>query len=187
MARQYSHTQFFRRVPNALLGRYFQKKHKVLKEIAFDQLKETEIKPIFQAFTALPPEQQAEIEAEFQDIDTMACQGGVTALTDEAAFHRDKSFTEDIAKKDSFHGKIMWTFLEHPKYWAGATLFLHSDNISDNSWKKRNDLPNLPPYVEPEYTEQLEKAISNYFYRKQSRGRNCMVEVFRRGVEQANH
>lgn len=180
MARQYSPTHFFRLVPNSLLGRYFQKKRKVLKEIAFDQLKETEIKPIFQAFTALPPEQQAEIEAEFQEIDTMACQGGVAALTDEAAFHRDKSFAEAIATKDSFHSKIMWTFLEHPKYWAGATLFLHSDNISDNSWKKRNDLPNLPPQVEPEYIEQLEQGIRDYFYTKQGRGRNCKVDVFRR-------
>jgi hypothetical protein len=37
MARQYSHTQFFRQVPNALLGRYFQNKHNVLQEIVFDQ------------------------------------------------------------------------------------------------------------------------------------------------------
>jgi hypothetical protein len=180
MARQYSPTQFFRQVPNSLLGQYFQKKRKVLKEINFDQLKETEVEPIFQAFTTLPPEQQAEIEAEFQDIDTMACQGGVTALTDEAGYHRNKSFTEAIAKIDSFHGKVMWTFLEHPKYWTGATLFLHTDNISDNSWKKRNDLPNLPPQVEPKYIEQLEQAISDYFYTKQGRGRNCKVDVFRR-------
>jgi len=39
MARQYSHRQFFRHVPNALLGRYFQEKKNVLHEIAFDELK----------------------------------------------------------------------------------------------------------------------------------------------------
>ena len=55
MACQYSHRQFFRQVPKALIGRYFQEKRNVLKEIAFDQLKETEVEPIFQAFTALPP------------------------------------------------------------------------------------------------------------------------------------
>ena len=180
MARQYSHRQFFRHVPNALLARYFHEKRKVLKEIAFDQFKETEVEPIFQAFTALPPEQQAEIEAEFQEIDGMACPGGVMALTDEADFHQDREFPEAIAKIDGFHGKIMWTFLEHSKYWAGATLFLHSDNISDSLWKKRNDLPHLPPLLEPEDTERLAKYISNYFHKKEGRGRNCMVEVFRR-------
>ena len=123
MARQYSPTQFFRHVPNALLGRYFQKKRKVLKEIDFDKLQKMEFKPIFQAFTALPPELQAKIEAEFQEIDTMACQGGVLALTDEAGFHRNKSFTEAISEINSFHGKVMWTFLEHPKYWTGAVRY----------------------------------------------------------------
>ena len=95
--RQYSHTQFFRRVPNVLLGRYFQEKHNVLQEIAFDELKETEVEPVFQAFTALPSEQQAKIEAELQDIDNMACQGGVTALTDEADFHAANTHTPSFS------------------------------------------------------------------------------------------
>lgn len=74
----------------------------------------------------------------------------------------------------------MWAFLEHPEYWAGATLFLHSDNISDSLWKKRNDLPLLSPHVEPEDIERLEQAISHYFHNREGRGRNCKVEVFRR-------
>lgn len=49
MARQYSRTQFFRRTPNILLGRYFQEKKNVLHEITFDELKENEVEPIFQA------------------------------------------------------------------------------------------------------------------------------------------
>jgi|GEM_PF-2240029 len=56
MARQYSPTQFFRRVPNALLARYFQEKHGVLQEIDFGKLKENDADTIFQAFTALPDE-----------------------------------------------------------------------------------------------------------------------------------
>jgi hypothetical protein len=180
MARQYSPTQFFRRVPNDLLGHYFQNKHNVLQKVSFDDLKETDVDPVFKAFSALPFEQQAEIEAELQDIDNMACQGGVTALTDEADFHGDHAFPEAIAEIDGFHGKVMWVFLEHPSYWAGATLFLHSDNISDNSWKKRNDLPHIPPQVDEENSERLAQAISHYFYKKEGRGRNCKVEVFRR-------
>jgi hypothetical protein len=45
MAGQYSHLQFFRRTPNALLARYFQERHGVLQEIAFDNLKEIEVEP----------------------------------------------------------------------------------------------------------------------------------------------
>ncbi len=184
MAHQYSPTQFFRRVPNVLLGRYFQEKKNVLQKIDFEQLKETEVNPIFHAFIALLPEQQAKIGAEFQDIDTMANQGGVMALTDEANYHNDTKFPEAISKVDGFHGKVMWTFLEYPKYWAGAWLFLHSDNISESLWKKRNDLPHLPPNVNEESTKQLEDALSNYFYSKEGRGRNCKVEVFRRNEKE---
>ena len=91
MARQYSHNQFFRRVPNALLGQYFIEKRGVFQEIVFDELKETEVEPIVQSFMELPSEQQAEFEAQFQGIDTMACQTGVTTLTDEANYHGTKT------------------------------------------------------------------------------------------------
>jgi hypothetical protein len=180
MAGQYSHLQFFRRTPNALLARYFQEKHGVLKDIAFDKLKESEAEPIFQAVTALPDDKQAQIEAECQDVEGMASQGGLTALTDEADFHQDTAFPIAISKIDGFHGAAMWAFLDHPLYWTGATLFLHSDNIAESLWKKRSDLPHLQPHVEDEDTERLEKAISHHFHTKEGRGRNCKVEVFRR-------
>ena len=41
MASQYSHLQFYRSTPAALLGRYFTEKHGVSQEIAFDKLKES--------------------------------------------------------------------------------------------------------------------------------------------------
>ncbi len=180
MAGQYSHLQFFRHTPNALLGRYFHEKHGVLQEIAFDKLKEAEVDPIFQGFTSLPEDKQAQIEAECQDIDAMACQGGVKALADEADFHQDTAFPVAISNIDGFHAAVMWAFLDHTSYWAGATLFLQADNISESLWKKRNDLPHLPPHVEDEDRERLAKAISHHFHTKEGRGRNCKVEIFRR-------
>lgn len=180
MARQYSPTQFFRCVPNALLARYFHEKHGVLMEVEFDKLKKNEVEPMFESYMALPEDKIAAIEAECQDIDAMACQGGITALTDEADFHRDKVFPEAISSIDGYHGKVMWAFLDHVGYWLGATLFLHSDNIAESYWKKRNDLPHMQPYVEKEDTDRLAQAISHFFHSTEGRGRNCKVEVFRR-------
>ena len=148
MARDYSPITFFQRVPNSLLGRYFHEIHGVLREIAFDELAETRksAETIFQAFTALPEGKQAEIEAEFQDIDSMAFQGGVKALIEEATDHPhyDQLFPEAINHYDSGHGKVMWTYLEHRNYWAGATSILYAENIADAFWKKRNDLHHRP-------------------------------------------
>jgi hypothetical protein len=156
MARDFSPTTFFQRTPNALLGRYFHEKHGLLHEIAFDKLEENgkAAEAVFQAFIGLEEEKQAKIEAECQDIESMAHQAGVTALIEEATdFHKNADFPEAINQFDGFHGKVMWAFLEYPSYWAGATSILHAENIPDAFWKKRNDLPHAT------HTRQL-KAIT---------------------------
>lgn len=184
MARDFSPITFFQRTPKALLGRYFQEKYGVLAEIAFDELEENgqTAEAIYEAFSALPEPQQAQIEAECQEIESMAHQAGVTALIDEATdFHKNAGFPEAINQQDSFHGKVMWTFLEYPNYWAGATSNLYAESIPDASWNKRNDLPHVPPHVEPEDTNRLADALSHYFRKKEGRGRHCRVDVYRKG------
>jgi len=94
LAGQYSHKHFFRHVPNHQLAEYFNAKTIEL-NVDFSTLKEKEVDTVFITFTALPEEQQATIEAEFQDIHAMACEGGITALIDEAHFYDNQSFVED--------------------------------------------------------------------------------------------
>ena len=184
MARAFSPITFFQRVPNPLLSRYFHQKQGVLLEVTFDELEETRqsAELIFEASTTLPDDTQAEIEAEFQDIDSMAFQGGVKALIEEATDHPhfNAAFPEAINQHNSDHGKAMWTFLEYREYWAGATSILYAENIADAYWKKRNDLPHITPLVEPEDAERLEKALIRYFRTREGRGRHCQVDVFRR-------
>ena len=156
----------------------------MLEGIAFDELPEKRetAEAVFKAFTALPEPIQAEIEAEFQDIDGMAFQGGVKALIEEATDHPhyDQTFPEAISQYNSDHGKVMWTFLEHQNYWAGATSILYAENIADAFWKKRNDLPKQTPLVELEGAKRLAETLSHYFRTKEGRGRHCKVDVFRR-------
>lgn len=178
MASQYSHLQFFRRVPNSLLGRYFVSRGATL-NIELENLKEADVEPVLAAFLTLSTEQQAEFEAEFQDVHALACEGGIAALVDEADFHADDTFVTDLAEIGGFHAKVMWAFLEKPAYWRGATMFLHADNVSASYWKKRNDLPKLPPHVDDADTEALAAAISELFIRE-GRGKNCKVEPYRR-------
>ena len=85
MARDFSPITFFQRTPNALLGRYFQKKHGVLTEIDFDELAENSqtAETIFQAVSQLPEQKLKQIEAECQEIEDMAHQAGVTALINQ--------------------------------------------------------------------------------------------------------
>ncbi len=179
MANQYSHKQFFRHIPNSQLENYFTSKSIGL-GVNFNEFKEKNVESIFIAFTALPEGQQASIEAEFQDIHAMACEGGITALIDEADFYKDETFVTDISDIEGFHAKVMWAFLEKPRYWLGATMFLHADNVSHSFWKKRNDLPCVSPHVDEPAITTLAKSISEFFHKTEGRGRNCKVEVYRR-------
>lgn len=178
MASQYSHRQFFRRVPNALLARYFDSRGATLNNVLIE-LQETDVEPMLEAFLMLPPEQQAELEAELQEVHALASEGGVAALVDEAEFHEDETFVYELAEVEGFHAKVMWAFIEKPAYWRGATMFLHADNVSASYWKKRNDLPKIPPHVDVKDIEALEVAISQLFIRE-GRGKNCKVEPYRR-------
>ena len=188
MARDYSPTHFFLRVPNHLLGRYFHERQGVLQEVNFASLNENRdaAEAIFQAVLGLDDVQQAQIEAECQEIEGMAFHGGVTALIEEATHypHHDLSFPEAINQFDGEHAKAMWAYLEYPRYWLAATSILHAQNIADSFWKRRNDLPHLPPLVEQADADRLGEALRDYFRNKEGRGRHSKVDVFRRGEKE---
>ena len=188
MARDYSPTHFFLRVPNHLLGPYFHERHGVLQQIDFTKLDENRgaAEAIFQAVLGLDDTKQAQIEAECQEVEGMAFHGGVTALIEEATNfpHNDAAFPEAINQFDGEHAKAMWVYLEHPRYWLAATSILHAQNIADSFWKRRNDLPHLPPLVEQADADRLGEALRNYFRSKEGRGRHSKVDVFRRGEKE---
>lgn len=183
MAAQYSNRHFFRKTPNAYLARYFAARGFQLSTNVGD-LKENDAEALQEALNALDDSQVAAIEADFQDVNALACEGGIAALVDEAGFHGDDTFVAEIAAIDGFHAKAIWAFLSKPNYWRGAAMFLHADNVSPSYWKKRNDLPTLPPQVEQKDILALEKAISGYFFHKEGRGKNCTVEPYRRNQKE---
>lgn len=171
MSSQYQHRQFFRWVPNALLRKYFEAKGIDL-DMEYEKLREADVEPIFSAFIALPETQQSNMEMDFQAINALASDGGTGTLLNEAAFNEDEAFAVEISGIDGYHAKAMWAFLQHPEYWKGASALLHADTVAGRYWKKRNDLPRVPPHVDDEDIQQLEQGISHYFYRNEGRGRN---------------
>ena len=183
MPAQYSNRQFFRKVPNQYLARYFKAKN-IQTEVDIEKLKENDIDALQGILNQLSNNQKTEIEADFQGVNALACEGGAIALADEAYFHGDKDFIQTIQTIEGFHAKAMWAFLEQPRYWQGAARFLHADNVSASYWKKRNDLPHVPPHVEDEDIERLAEAISDFFFSKEGRGENCIVEPYRRNEKE---
>ena len=179
MASQYQHRQFFRRVPNLLLAKYFEAKGIPL-DVDFGKLKETEVEPIFAAFTALPEDTQSAVEVDFQDINALASEGGISALLNQAMFYENLDFQQEIATIDGFHAKAMWAFLHEPDYWQGASSLLHADNVSVRFWKKLSGLPKIPTHIDTSDIQAFEESIGRYFFNAEIRGRNCMVEFYRK-------
>lgn len=178
MAQEYQPRRFFRQVPNHLLQRYFAGR-KVLAEVDFGALKETQVEPIHEEWLKLPEDIRNEMEQDFQDIDELATEGGSKAILDEARWHG-----EDLAKQfaalTGFHEHAFWTILERPKYWAGALAFRHADTVPFSYWRKRKNVPRKPASVDDASIRQLEQKVRDYFHSKQGRGHNCKVDPLKR-------
>ena len=120
MARHYSTRDFFRHMPNALLGRYFAARG-VFAEFDFAAMSETRHDELFAAWLALPDAQRNTMDAEFRDIFEMGCEKGCRAILDEAQWHLAQdadpnatiAFTEMLAALVNHYERAMVTYLDH--------------------------------------------------------------------------
>lgn len=180
MARHYSPRSFFRHAPNAMLKRYFDKKG-VLTQHDFSKVSETKIEPIYQAWLALPDAQRGEMERDFREIDALASEGGVKAIMDEAEWHGE-NLAETLGALEDLHEKAFWVFLERPDYWPAASAFCRADAISSSQWNECRTVSRSPARVDDASISNLVKVLSNHFFNKEGRGKNCTVEPYRRGT-----
>ena len=184
MARHYSTKDFFRQIPNALLQRYFVA-HGLFSEIDFSALSETKPDILFSHWLNLTESQRNSMDAEFRDIFELSCEKGFKAIIDEAQWHlRDDqnglaALIKELAGLANHFERAMVTYLDHHRYWKGATRFYHADTLP--YWRKRNHMRNNPAVVDPDSINELANLIRNYFHHTEGRGNNCVVEPFRRG------
>jgi hypothetical protein len=184
MARQYSTRNFFRQMPNALLARYFLER-RLFEDLDFAAMKETKPEELFAAWLDLQDEQRNERDLELLEIFEMSCDKGFQAIIDEASWHMREtpddltSFVEMLSGLSNHYERAMITFLDHNTFWRGATLFYHADTLS--YWRKRKNLSNRPAAVDEASIQELAMLIRNYFHQTEGRGKNCVVEPFRRG------
>jgi len=184
MARHYSTKDFFRQMPNALLARYFQVR-RLFGDLDFSAMKETKPDELFKAWLALPDTHRNTVDTELRDVFEMSCEKGFRSILDEAAWQlreKHEELAEFVAKMSALpnhYERAMITFLDHNAFWRGATHFYHADTLP--YWRKRKNLPHLPAAVDEASIQQLAALIRNYFHHTEGRGKNCVVEPFRRG------
>jgi hypothetical protein len=171
-------------MPNALLARYF-KAREVFRDTDFAAMKEAKPDELFTAWLELPDVQRKPMDADFRDIFEMSCENGFRAIRDEAEWHlaaepqAHTEFVEKLAALANHYERAMATFLDHAQFWKGATRFYHADTLS--YWRKRKNLPRQPAAVHEAGRQELANLIRTYFHHTEGRGKNCVVETFRRG------
>lgn len=184
MGRQYSTRDFFRQMPNRLLARYFEARG-ALAGLDFAAMKETQTDGLFAAWLELPEGQRNAMDAELREIHALSCEKGWCAIRDEAQwqFRQEPeaftAFMETLSELDGFFERAMVAFLDYRQVWRGATMFYHADTLS--WWRKRKGLPHQEASVHEDGRRALAEGIRDYFHRTEGRGKNCVVETFRRG------
>lgn len=184
MARHYTTREFFRQTPNALLARYFAG-HQALPDVDFSTLRDGRPNELFAAWLLLPEDQRNRMDAECKEIFSLSCEQGWCAIRDEASFHlggepeRFGEFMEELSALPGHAERALVMFLDYGKYWQGATMFFHADSLS--YWRKRKGLPKAEASVHEDGRWELANRIRDYFHRTEGRGKNCVVEAYRRG------
>lgn len=182
MARHFSVPQFFRQMPNKLLDRYFAS-HGLFRDLDFEKMKERDIAKLVDAWEQLPEEKRRELEPQLREIFDLASQRGTLAIVDEAKWRASKqkadpALVDKLANMMSHVERAMTVFLDHPDFWKGAMRFYRADTLS--RWKKRSGFPTKPACLDRSVRPVLAADIGKWFRESQGRGRNCVVEVFRR-------
>ncbi len=177
MSRNYSPKTFLRQTPNHILKEYFGRE-KLLEDIDFDTLGETNIDPVFQAIEKLSNEQQNQIEADFRHINEMAYEKGIMVLIEEASsvFH-NINLLPVFEPMKNYYEKAFWVFLNHPSIFETSCDLAYMDSLG--SWSSRKVGAGLVPAVAEEDKLALAAAVSE-FYKKQGRGDRCHVDNYLR-------
>lgn len=179
MSRVFNLPTVLRQVPNRLLRQFFAKQQVALPGVYWNELRERDIQPILEALQAINPASLLVVEAELRSVFEMGCEGGVQALQESAAALGDHDLIERLPAEDTAYGQAMWVWLNHPDYFARATLLYQVDQLT--WWRKRNDLPSSSARRDSATLEQLRHNVSRLLLREQGRGRLCSVEVLERG------
>ena len=93
MAKHYSSKEFFRQVPNALLGRYFRAQG-LMPELDFAVMSEGNPEPLFVAWAALSDAQRNAAEADFLEI----CEETQGVVPHDAEAAIDSALAEPVGK-----------------------------------------------------------------------------------------
>jgi len=179
MARMFEPRKVLKQIANPLLREFFARRGE-LAEVAWDDLSEHKVEPVFEAWQALPERQKLEVQVILRDINELADHRGMAVLAEEILW-RNPSLADDFKAQASKQDKAMWVYLHLPEAFNEAALFARADALAaGRHWKRRNNLPSVALDVTQDMLDSLGEALTSFYGPKQMRGRYCKVVHYRR-------
>jgi hypothetical protein len=184
MARDNNPLKPLRNIAKPLLRAFFGHA-KVLQDLPWDDLKETDDEVIYRALKELPGDIQAPLQRALEDIDELSDSDGSQAMAEQLARARPDMI-------DEFNGvaghasRAMWVYLNHPATFRVAASFAEAAHLArGRSWVKRDGLPipiapDAPFVYTSEMDERFRKAIEA-LHKPEVRGEGCKVRHISRG------
>ena len=182
MMQQFNPKRVLRQISNPLLKEFFERQGHPL-AVDWDQLTNTQVDDVFDAWQRLPDDQRKAVEIAFHDVHEMANEDGTRVIIEEGQYHG-----EDLAPllepMDSRYDKAMWAFMHRPSVWDAAVRFAKADTLwGGRSWMKRGNMPSADPMTDAEALRAFQEAMSGFYRDRQGRGHHCKVEHFPRGSD----
>jgi len=178
MARQYSLRTFLHQTPNRLLAAYFHRQN-LLTSHSFERLRARDIGPIIAAMRELTGEQRARVEADFQDIFSLADQRGAILIAARVGY-AGWDVAAQLAEMSNHYHRAMWLFLEHggssdSGLFRTCAMLAQVESLSFPRSKRLTGIQSNSVRTDPESLSRLSRAIS-HLYQLQGRGFRCKVE-----------
>lgn len=176
MAAQCKPRKFLRQISNALLKECFDL-HDANLDIPWADLKDHEIDPIYDAWQELPGSIRGEIDRQFEEVESLASEQGIRALTDVAALQK-VNLTIEFEGCANPREMALYASMYHPDVFSVAWTINHAESHSTRFHQRWTNMPKQMPNPSEEATEALRKELSSYYMKKEGRGRHCTVEKY---------
>lgn len=176
---QYNPRTVFRQTSNLLLREFFETKGHQL-GVECDELRETQIQSVYDAFLALPDAVRRDLEIDLYDIHAVAqSEDGPRILVEKAIFS-GFDIAKELNQYDSRYDKAMTTLLRHPTVWEAATTLVHVEKLSQRYWYRRGDLLKQSLDISEAAMDMLKQNVSAFYWQSQGRGQLCRIDHIQR-------
>jgi len=179
MAKPFDPRKMLRQISNALLREFFEQRGE-LGDVPWNELTETKIEPIFEAWQALPDGKCKEVQVVLHDINELADERGLSVLAEEIGWRSPERMHEFTALEGRAD-RAMWVYLNAHSAFTEAALFARADALeAGRYWVKRSCLPSQPVTFNDQVRDALQAALSEFYWPTQLRGRHCSVDHYAR-------